>query len=364
MNDNIFKYNDRKRVEHDEKFNVFCEVYDPNLKHTKKEWLDILKQKGVVITRMTLHRYTKKYFENVTHEESVTHGECVKPQKRRSVPHNFESVSHEIESVSHEGSGETHVESGVSYERESVSLEEILESTKKNPIIREILLQERTSGTKFGINPDEVVPRYMKSAATRKERTKTKAEVFTPIEIVKQMNDSFDKDYKGSDLDYIKRTSLEVTCGEAPFLTTRYDPYTGRTIPIDERVGLLDRKLQHIHTDNETEWCIQAEFALKSTFGFEWQEDSLYIARMNVLLSVVESFIDKFGRTPKGFERWAEIVSYNLFRMDGVSLCLPETETPALVMNWEDGKMERFDGEEDSLPTTKRNTRRKGDKRS
>ena len=52
MNDNIFKYNDRKRVEHDEKFNVFCEVYDPNLKHTKKEWLDILKQKGVDITRI------------------------------------------------------------------------------------------------------------------------------------------------------------------------------------------------------------------------------------------------------------------------------------------------------------------------
>lgn len=316
MNDNIFKYNDRKRAEHDKRFNVFCEVYDPNQNHTKKEWLDILKEKGVDITRMTLFRYTKKYFEKVTHEI------------------------------------------------ESVTIEEILESTKKNPIIREILLQERTTGMKFGINPDEVVPRYMKSSAVKKERTKTKAEVFTPIEIVKQMNDSFDKDYKGSDLDYIKRTSLEVTCGEAPFLTTRYDPYTGRTIPIDERVGLLDRKLQHIHTDNETEWCIQAEFALKSTFGFEWQEDSLYIARMNVLLSVVESFIDKFGRMPKGVERWAEIVSYNLFRMDGVSLCLPETETPALVMNWEDGKMERFDGEEDSLPTTKRNTRRKGDKRS
>ena len=35
MNDNIFKYNDRKRAEHDEIFNVFCEVYDPNLKHAQ-----------------------------------------------------------------------------------------------------------------------------------------------------------------------------------------------------------------------------------------------------------------------------------------------------------------------------------------
>ena len=344
MNDNIFKYNDRKRAEHDEKFNVFCEVYDPNLKHTKKEWLDILKDRGVEITRMTLHRYTKKFLESVTHDKKVTHDESVKPHRKRSVSHKETDVSSEISSVSHE--------------RKNVSLEEILESTKKNPIIREILLQERTTGTRFGINPDEVLPRYMKLAATRKERKKTKAEVFTPIEIVKKMNDYFEKDFTGSDIDYIKRRVLEVTCGEAPYLTTRYDFCTGRTIPIKERVGLLDRKLQHIHTDNEMEWCIQAEFALKSTFGYEWQEDSLYIARMNVLLSVVESFVDKFGKNPSDIVRWAEIVSYNLIRMDGVSLCLPETDTPAIVMNWEEGKMERFDGEDDSLPATKRNTRK------
>ena len=324
MNNNIFKYNDRKRAEHDKRFNVFCEVYDPTKKSSKKEWLDILKKKGVVITRMTLHRYTKKYFENVTHEEGV----------------------------SHEDSRKSHI-------FESVSLEEIVNSTKENPVIREILLQERTTKMRFGINPDEVVPRYMKSAALRKERTKTKAEVFTPIEVVKKMNDSFDDGFTGSDIDYIKRTVLEVTCGEAPFLTTRYDPYKGHSIPIEERVGHLDRKLQHIHTDDEMEWSIQAEFALKSTYGYEWQEDSLYIARMNVLLSVVESFVNKFGESPKDIARWAEIVSYNLFRMDGVSLCLPETDTPALVMNWEIGKMEKFGEDDDSHRTYKRNTRKK-----
>jgi hypothetical protein len=331
MNDNIFKYNDRKRAEHDKRFNVFCEVYDPTKKSSKKEWLDILKKKGVVITRMTLHRYTKKYFENVTHEEGV----------------------------SHEDSRKSRIFESVSLERKSVSLEEIVNSTKENPVIREILLQERTTKMRFGINPDEVVPRYMKSAALRKERTKTKAEVFTPIEVVKKMNDSFDDGFTGSDIDYIKRTVLEVTCGEAPFLTTRYDPYKGHSIPIEERVGHLDRKLQHIHTDDEMEWSIQAEFALKSTYGYEWQEDSLYIARMNVLLSVVESFVNKFGESPKDIARWAEIVSYNLFRMDGVSLCLPETDTPALVMNWEIGKMEKFGEDDDSHRTYKRNTRNK-----
>jgi len=247
-----------------------------------------------------------------------------------------------------------------------ITLEEIVNSTKENPTIREILLQERTTGTRFGINPNEVVPRYMKSAAIRKERTRTKAEVFTPIEVVKKMNDYFDENFTGTDIDYIKRTSLEVTCGEAPFLTTRYDPYTGQTIPINERVGILDRKLQHIHTEDEMEWCRLAGLALKSVYGYEWQEDSLFLARMNVLLAVVEFFSDKFGKMPKNVEKWAEIVSYNLIRLDGVTMCLPETKTPALVMNWETGKMERFDGGEGTHRSTtkgpKRSTQRKGEK--
>ena len=138
-------------------------------------------------------------FERVTHEEDVTHEVGLKPHKSRSV---------------------SHIEKDVSLERKDVLLEEIVESTKKNPIIRDILLQERTSGTRFGINPDKVVPRHMKSATIRKERTKTKAEVFTPIEIVKKMNDYFEMDFTGSDIDYIKRRVLEVTCGEAPYLTT------------------------------------------------------------------------------------------------------------------------------------------------
>lgn len=343
MNDNIFKYNDRKKAEHDNRFSVFCEVYDPTLKHTQGEWLDILKDKGVVITRMTLHRYTKKYFGNVTHEESVSHKKRVKPHKGKSVSHERKDVTHEAISVSHE--------------TESIYLEEIVNSTKENPVIREILLQERTTGTIFDINPDVIVPRYMKSAALRKERTKKKAEVFTPIKIVKQMIDGvvFPEDC----FEYISKVCIEGCCGEAPFLTTRYDPNTGQAIPISERVGVLDRKLQHIHTDDEKEWYRLAELALKSVYGFEWQEDSLFLARMNVLLSVVEFFYNQFGKRPKDVKKWAEIVSYNLIRMDGLTMCLPETKTPSLIMNWESGKMERFDGEEISEPTIKRNTRKK-----
>ena len=216
--------------------------------------------------------------------------------------------------------------------------------------IKEILLEEHTTGGKLNVNVDEVVPRYLKSTDLQKTRTKEKAEVFTPVEIVKKMNDSFDKDFNGSDEDYIKRRVLEVTCGEGPFLTTRYDVSNGREIKIWERVGLLDRKLQRIKTDDEKEWYWLAEVALKSTYGYEWQEDSLYLARRNVLLTVVESFEDKFGKESTEVEKWAEIISYNIFRMDGVTMCIPETEIHVKVMNWETRNMERFDGKVDDVP--------------
>ena len=45
-------------------------------------------------------------------------------------------------------------------------------------------------------------------------------------------------------------------------------------------------------------------------------------------------------------QNWASIISYNIIRMDGVTMCLPETNIPANVMNWETEKMERFDEEE------------------
>ena len=69
--------------------------------------------------------------------------------------------------------------------------------------IKEILLEEHTTGGKLNVNVDEVVPRYSKSTDLQKTRTKEKAEVFTPVEIVKKMNDSFDKDFNGSDVVYI-----------------------------------------------------------------------------------------------------------------------------------------------------------------
>lgn len=221
-----------------------------------------------------------------------------------------------------------------------------------NDSIIDILLQDRTTESNINVNPYNTIPRYMKESVDQKDRTKTKAEVFTPVSIVKRMNDSFDIDYLGNYEDYIDRKVLEVTCGEAPFLSTRYDVATGQQIPCCERVGLLDRKLQRIPDDiNKFEWIALSTRSLQATYGYEWQEDSIFLARKNLLLNVIEYYVDKFKELPKQdvIEEWATIISYNIFRMDGVTLCIPETNIKTKVMNWETKEMENFDGSKDVL---------------
>lgn len=209
-----------------------------------------------------------------------------------------------------------------------------------------ILKQERTTGKQLKVKLP-VLPRYMKARLDQRERTKAKAEVFTPVSIVKEMNDLVNKHCEEDYNDYIDSRVLEVCCGEAPFLTSRYDAATGEWVEIKDRVGLLDRKLQHIPEDVDKDiWVELATRALKASYGYEWQEDSIYLARENLLMNVIEHYVDKFGLYPKHstVREWAEIVSYNIFRMDGLTLCIPETSKKAKVMNWETGKIEHFDG--------------------
>lgn len=210
-----------------------------------------------------------------------------------------------------------------------------------------ILLQERTTLRFLNVNPNSIIPRHMKTSVDQKDRTKKKAEVFTPKSIVERINNSL-VDFE----EYIDRKVLEVTCGEAPFLTTRYDAATGQQIACGERVGLLDRKLQKIpEYVDKTEWISLATRSLKATYGYEWQEDSIFLARKNLLLDVIEYYTNRFGDLPKQkyIEDWAIIVSYNIFRMDGVTLCIPETNIKSKVMNWETNELENFDGSKDLL---------------
>ena len=88
--------------------------------------------------------------------------------------------------------------------------------------------------------------------------------------------------------EYVKAPRLEVSCGEAPYLVSRYDTVSGRIIPVGERIGLLDRKLrvitENIGTDDIQDWLYYAKRAVQSIYGFDWQGDNVLLARENVLL--------------------------------------------------------------------------------
>ena len=46
---------------------------------------------------------------------------------------------------------------------------------------------------------------------------------------------------------------------------------------------------------------------------------------------------------------FANIISYNIFQMDGITMCVPYSDTPAKVMDWDTDSFERFDGQPEEL---------------
>jgi hypothetical protein len=176
-----------------------------------------------------------------------------------------------------------------------------------------------------------LMPRALKTKALQKERTRTKAEVFTPVWIVKKQNDAVDESYIGDVLEtYTRRKWLEITCGEAPYMATRYDMETGELVPLAERAGFVDRKLARINNeiDDKAEWRRLVELAYKSSYGFEWNGDSLLLARENLLYTCRDYYFAKWGEEPPCdlFEEIATIISYNVFQMDGLKCVIPLTE--------------------------------------
>ncbi|MBR4399998.1 MAG: Eco57I restriction-modification methylase domain-containing protein [Aeriscardovia sp.] len=169
------------------------------------------------------------------------------------------------------------------------------------------------------IRQDEVSlirPRAFKEDAEKQARIKTHAEVFTPFEVVSRMTKALWEDPEGHD-----KTYLEIACGEAPFITSRYDAATGTPVALQERVGILDRKLQEAGkaAEDDEDWMERVEEALKSVYGYEFQGDSLFIARANVLDAFLENFETRFHRVcdPDLLLKEASIVSWNFWQMDG-----------------------------------------------
>ena len=185
-----------------------------------------------------------------------------------------------------------------------------------------------------GENGMVIRPRVLKSKQNQTDRSKDMAEVFTPAWIVKKMVDyiAFSQPSpKGEGApDFLTLRCLELTCGEAPFLVSRYDATTGAPIAIKERVGMLDRKLGMINSQqlNDDDWLVRVRQAFQSTYGYEWQGDSLLLARENLLYTFVDYYEARFGEKPDItlIQDFAGIISWNLWQMDGLTYRIPREQ--------------------------------------
>ena len=159
-------------------------------------------------------------------------------------------------------------------------------------------------------------PRVQRRKDEQQQRTKAKAEVFTPSWICNKMNNLCDDDWFGvsgvfnTENDdktwtptqtpiqftakktwqkYVDSRRLEITCGEAPYLVSRYDTTTGEYFEPANRIGILDRKLRVINENTDTfeDWWKWVQRAYEATYGYEYQGDNLLFARVNM----VQTFI-------------------------------------------------------------------------
>ena len=206
-----------------------------------------------------------------------------------------------------------------------------------------------------GEHGDVIMPRVLKSRQQQTDRSKDMAEVFTPSWICNAQNNLVDEAWFGrKDVfntennqdhtwltnpeqiefpdgktwkDYVRLTRMEITCGEAPYLVSRYDTTTGQPIPIRDRIGLLDRKLRVVSENTETtgDWLEWAQTAYQNIYGYEWQGDNLLLAREALLWTFIEYYQAKFGKAPlpKSINYIAYIISWNLWQMDGLRGVVP-----------------------------------------
>ena len=216
-----------------------------------------------------------------------------------------------------------------------------------------------------GAHGNLIKPRALKSKEEQGARTRNMAEVFTPLWICNKQNNLADNAWFGREnvfntecgtdwqategkiafpsedgangwRAYIASKRLEITCGEAPYLASRYDTMTGEIVPLEKRIGLLDRKLRVINErtrnlkDRERakkRWLELATLAVRSIYGFEWAGDNILLARENLLFTVADYYAAKFGDAldMEMLEHFAEIISWNIWQMDGLKAVVPNS---------------------------------------
>ncbi|MBR6897876.1 MAG: restriction endonuclease subunit M [Lachnospiraceae bacterium] len=206
----------------------------------------------------------------------------------------------------------------------------------------------------LGIDRMVIQPRVLKEAYDQAQRTKKKAEVMTPSWIVNKMNNHCDEEWFGyrgafntetddrswvvskdtvrfpdgkSWQEYVYSARLEITCGEAPYLVSRYDTTTGESIPVERRIGILDRKLRVVgeNTGTKEEWFKWVVKAYQSTYGYEYQGDNLLLARINLLITFVDYMEKHWNEKPttEDLRKIANIIVWNIWQMDGLTGMVP-----------------------------------------
>ena len=220
---------------------------------------------------------------------------------------------------------------------------------------------ELITGDRSGV----IKTRARKELSQRSDRTRKNGEVFTPLWICRKMIDYADEmwhgeaeaaahggkitkktAYSGSEQwrRYVDSRRLEITCGEAPYLVSRYDVATGSEIPAPERTGILDRKLHAAdeHTATEDEWLKWVFRSFEATYGYELLGDSLLIARVNLFMTFEEYLLRRWNRRPsaKEYQRLIRIITWNVWQADGLTGKVPRFE------QWNGERRQRglFDG--------------------
>lgn len=207
---------------------------------------------------------------------------------------------------------------------------------------------QMTEDVLLGFDSCDIQPRVYKAVSEQARRTRKRAEVFTPAWIVNLMNNHCDAEWFGrTDVfnhqdghewkiitdpitfpegkgwkQYVDSRRLEITCGEAPYIVSRYDASTGELIPIERRIGILDRKLRVVNENaaDEAEWLEWAFRAYQSVYGYEYQGDNLLIARMNLLYTLADYIEAMWHRQAarKELEKFLNVICWNFWQMDGL----------------------------------------------
>lgn len=211
-----------------------------------------------------------------------------------------------------------------------------------------------------GSNGKVIMPRVLKNKILQRTRIKEMAEVYTPSWVCNEQINSIDNSWFNKKnvfnkqvvtddgimiwkvnknkiefpkdktwRNYVNDIRLEVSCGEAPYLTSRYDTTTGEYIHVSDRIGFLDRKLRVINENIKTQksWLKYVELAYQSIYGYEFHGDSLLLAREALLYTFIENYYIKFNTEPKleAIKKIAYIISWNTWQMDGLKCVVPNS---------------------------------------